>query len=588
VENTVRPERLDVRASLAMTAAPQRSTLALHWLTARRGVIAAAACSTLVAGTVIVVALADPGLSADRKLAVWLLATWAAGLLLATTAAWLTSAEHPAVAVGVAVATAGFAIPVWAGWEVLAPTLRAMASGVLPVAVAGVATVAVRWQRTPSPGRAYWLVVGLSIAAVVVHAAGYDPLRDPGCARTCLTVAAPARDLLTTQTAAGMSGLLMALACTASLLAIVIPARSRLPATVLWGSISALLLLAIAGLLRWPTWWHVLSVGVQLVPPVLAAGCFGSAVALAAGTMRRTRRAVAEVVAALEDPAGSWLTRHGPIRAVAFAAAGGDCWLDADGRSAPPTIHGAALFLHDGGAPVVRVHLPGSNDSALLAWEFSPAQWLAIRNARLAAVTRARLADLQASQMRIVADSDTERLRIERDLHDGAQQHLVAATFHLRAARGRIEASPAALDRTEEWLHSALAGLRRMARGMVPAELASGGLVPALEHLAIHSAVATEIDVAEIALGSAPAGVAYALVREAIDQAADDTLPLVRVIGRPHGGDLLLRIESPGSTGFETGRLQHMHDRVGAVGGSFSLERAPAGTVLEATIPCVS
>ena len=123
---------------------------------------------------------------------------------------------------------------------------------------------------------------------------------------------------------------------------------------------------------------------------------------------------------------------------------------------------------------------------------------LALQNARLAAVGRARLAEVRASQRRIVDASDAERQRIERDLHDGAQQRLVGASFQLSLARSRLAAGGETLSRTEASVGEALERLRLLGHGIFPATLATEGLAAALEDLARAADLPTTLDVREL------------------------------------------------------------------------------------------
>ena len=116
---------------------------------------------------------------------------------------------------------------------------------------------------------------------------------------------------------------------------------------------------------------------------------------------------------------------------------------------------------------------------------------LALDNERLHAELLAQLADLRASRARIVITGDAERRRLERDLHDGAQQRLVTLMLALRLARTRLENQPqpdrrliTRVEQADEELRAALAGLRKLATGIFPAVLADEGLAPAVEALA--------------------------------------------------------------------------------------------------------
>ena len=113
---------------------------------------------------------------------------------------------------------------------------------------------------------------------------------------------------------------------------------------------------------------------------------------------------------------------------------------------------------------------------------------LALENERLNVELRARVEELRASRARIVQAADDERRRLERDLHDGAQQRLVSLALNLRLAGQKLDSDPAAakelLEETASELGEATTELRELARGLHPAVLSDRGLRPALEALA--------------------------------------------------------------------------------------------------------
>ena len=123
---------------------------------------------------------------------------------------------------------------------------------------------------------------------------------------------------------------------------------------------------------------------------------------------------------------------------------------------------------------------------------------LALENEQLQTESRARLTDLQASRARIVEAGDTERRRLERDLHDGAQQRLVAVALQLGLIRARADSDPSSVKalaiQAGDDLAAALDELRGLARGIHPAVL-DHGLTAALELLAARSTVLTTLTV---------------------------------------------------------------------------------------------
>ena len=221
---------------------------------------------------------------------------------------------------------------------------------------------------------------------------------------------------------------------------------------------------------------------------------------------------------------------------------------------------------------------------------------LTAENAELTAELEAKVEELRASRHRIVEAGYAERRRVERDLHDGAQQRLMALTMTLRLAREKLGAEPAAsaelLDEAMEELSAATAELREFARGIHPVVLSDRGLGAALTGLAERSPVPVEIAAApEERLPTPVESAAYFVVAESLTNVAryaDAELATVRVERR--NGTLEVEITDDGSGGADpdsgTG-LRGLADRVAALDGSLAV-RSPAGrgTTVEARIPC--
>jgi len=218
---------------------------------------------------------------------------------------------------------------------------------------------------------------------------------------------------------------------------------------------------------------------------------------------------------------------------------------------------------------------------------------LALENEQLKADLRARLEELRASRKRIVEASVEARRRLERDLHDGAQQQLVSLSLDLQLLRSRLvdETARALVDSTIEKLAAALAELRELARGIHPAVLSDRGLAPALEALAQRSTVPVEL---ELALDERlPAGIetaAYFVAAEALTNVAKYAqAESVRVSATDGGGALRVEIADDGVGGAEAARgsgLRGIADRVSALDGTLSVDSpAGGGTRVVATIP---
>jgi signal transduction histidine kinase len=200
--------------------------------------------------------------------------------------------------------------------------------------------------------------------------------------------------------------------------------------------------------------------------------------------------------------------------------------------------------------------------------------------------------------MAVVAAADQTRRRIERDLHDGAQQRLVSLVLQLQAVRAAEppEAGELAarLDDLAAEATSALDELRELARGIHPAILAEGGLPPALKALARRSAVPVELDArVDRRLPEQIEIADYYLVAEAVTNAAKHAQASVVNIEvetvDPCGGVLRVRVHDDGRGGadFAGGSgLVGLQDRVEALGGRLSVQSAPgAGTTVRAELP---
>jgi PAS domain S-box-containing protein len=207
----------------------------------------------------------------------------------------------------------------------------------------------------------------------------------------------------------------------------------------------------------------------------------------------------------------------------------------------------------------------------------------------------ARLEELAASRARIVTAGDVERRRLERNLHDGAQQRLVALALTLRLALDRLDADPAAarglLAGAGDELALALDELRELARGLHPAVLTDHGLRAAVEMLAARAPVPVEIeDVPDERLPESVEAAAYYLIAEALTNVAKYAgASAVRVRVTAGDGRIAVEVADDGVGGADPAAgsgLRGLADRVESLGGALDV-RSPAGggTRLRAEIP---
>jgi signal transduction histidine kinase len=223
------------------------------------------------------------------------------------------------------------------------------------------------------------------------------------------------------------------------------------------------------------------------------------------------------------------------------------------------------------------------------------AEVVAGENVRLDAELQARLEELRESRARIVEAGYAERRRVERDLHDGAQQRLVALALELQMVRTKLESDPAAaaerLDAATRELSGATEELRELARGIHPPVLTDRGLVAALEALANRAPlpVTVEADAVERAPDAVEAA-AYYVVSEALTNVArhaEANQAVVRVARRD--GTLQVEIEDDGAGGADVAGgsgLRGLADRVGALDGALEVDSAAGrGTTVRASLP---
>ena len=257
----------------------------------------------------------------------------------------------------------------------------------------------------------------------------------------------------------------------------------------------------------------------------------------------------------------------------------GRAWtaVERDGRRVAAIIHDAEL---DTGPELVNAAAAGAE--------------LAIDNERLKADLRARVEELRLSRVRLVEAGDEARRRLERDLHDGAQQQLVSLSLDLRLLQAKLKGTDLhpVVGEISEKLGVALSELRELARGIHPAILTDRGIGPAVESLAQRSPVPVETDVAvQQRLTPAIEAAAYFVVAEALTNVAKYANARSVLVEVHHRGEELhveVADDGVGGANFERGSgLRGLIDRLGALDGTLELHSPPGGgTRLTARIPC--
>ncbi|MGI8411118.1 MAG: sensor histidine kinase [Solirubrobacteraceae bacterium] len=283
---------------------------------------------------------------------------------------------------------------------------------------------------------------------------------------------------------------------------------------------------------------------------------------------------------------------------IAYWLSDRNMFVDERGRPVPLPEAGsdrAWTAVDYGGRRVAAIIHDASIDASReLVQAAAAAASLALDNEQLKADLRARVEELRASRVRIVEASNSARRKLERDLHDGAQQQLVALAIELRLLRGRVGANPEAsemIDRIDEKLSAALADLRELARGIHPAILSDRGLEPALSALAERAPLDVTCECELPVRPPAPVeAAAYFVIAEALTNVlkyAHASLATIRA--RQEGGDIVVECQDDGVGGADErggSGLLGLGDRVGALDGTFSVISPPgAGTRVRARIP---
>jgi signal transduction histidine kinase len=533
------------------------------------------------------------------------LALLGAGLL-----AWTEQPTRRLALLAIAAGVVWFA-PDWDGWERGPALVRSLGALSMPLFAAllfhlVVAAPSGRLQSSFTRGAvagAYLLAAGVSVGRALFR----DPFLDPYCWRNCIDnsfLANPDPGLARTL---DVVWLLAALAL--GLLVVAISAR-RLHASTASGRRVLLPVLVpgiVAGaaeaayalaLLRTPLEdpssdpfsWIFLA-------RALSIALLGLGVAWSVLRARRTRVAVSRLAAELGDaPTPGTLSATlaagvgDPALQVAYWLPDSQRFVDGEGNPTDAPVAGrgraATPIVREGRPVAVVVHDAALLDGPGIEREIGSAARLAVENERLQAELLAQLAGLRASRARIVGTGDAERRRLERDLHDGAQQRLLALSYDLRLARASAEADGdpelvEVLASAAEDADAALDELRELAQGIYPAILAEAGIGPALATLADRAALPVELgEVTTSRHSTAVETTAYVTVAEAIDEAAGRGATFVSVAVVREGESLMITVRDDGAR--RSSQLVHLADRVGALGGSLDL----GPTTLRAEIRC--
>jgi signal transduction histidine kinase len=318
-----------------------------------------------------------------------------------------------------------------------------------------------------------------------------------------------------------------------------------------------------------------------------------SLVTLAHGLRRRGGPAQRRdlIAATLSDPT---------VELAFWRGDGGSDWVDADGRPTtlpPPPLDRRATLIFDEGKPVAAVvHDSALSEQRSFVEVVGAYAFVWDDNRRLTERVETSLTELRASRARILAAADEERRRIERDLHDGGQQRLVALRIRLELAEELMRQDPA---RARGMLHllggeveAALDELRSLAAGVYPSLLAARGLPDAIRTAALQSPVPTLVEVdGSDRYSQEIETAAYFCCIEALQNVAKHAPEASSVtISLNRNGGLRFEVQDDGP-GFTLDAamgdgLVNMRDRLAAVGGELDINSAPGGgTKVVGTIP---
>jgi signal transduction histidine kinase len=528
-------------------------------------------------------------------------------LVLAGLLASLTTRAGPAGDLAVLAGIVWFA-PVWVGWQVGPPLVRS-----LGMPVAGFAFPLLFYVVLAFPGgrprstatRALAWAVYLEAALAALGLALFrDPYLDPACWANCTDNVFLVRSLPALARAVTATDRWFTTVAATTLLAVcawrLVAMRGRARVLLVPVALPAMVFAAATGA-------HAIALSqapledpgnptFQLIFEVQNAAVILLAAGLATEAVMAVvhRRSVTRIVASLgEAPAPGSVESAlaqalgDPELCVAYWLPDVQRYVDAQGRSvaepvAAPGRLVTALMQQDRRVAMV------SHAAALpeLEREFGAAIRLGLENERLQAEILFQLGEVRASRARIVQTGDAERRRLERNLHDGAQQRILALSYDIRLAHASAEADPD--DRTRLVLEQALAEvqaglgeLRELAHGIYPAILSEAGLGPALATLADSASIPVELDDdVQSRYPEAVETAAYLMVAEAIEDAAGRGARYAAVTTAHRDGRLTVTVEDDGQG--RSASMTEIADRVGALGGILTVEPTRLGV----EIPC--
>jgi signal transduction histidine kinase len=482
--------------------------------------------------------------------------------------------------------------PVWVAWQdgpSLVPSIAMVLSGLTLAFVFHLTLAARGGTARPGPVRALISVVYVEAALLALGLALFrDPYFDPGCWANCIQNAFLVHSLPWLTRAieeadrwfVSLAGITLIVVCLVRLATGSRPARAALAPIavpgIMFAGAAVARVLALQRTTREDPFngrlfasFVVESSAVILVAAGLVAVIFRA---------RLQRRAVARIVTELDEApaAGSLrsalaLALGDPELRIAYRLTERDRYVDSNGRPVDEPVAGNGRantrFVRDERMIAVLSHSASLPD---LEGAIGPALLLALENERLQAELLAELEELRASRARIVETADAERRRLERDLHDGAQQRLLALSYDIRIARAAARSGGDAragslLTQAIGLTQQALDDLRTLAHGIYPVVLAAAGLGPALRTLAEGAPIPVDVAGADDRYPDPIETAAYLAVSEGVDDALGRSAHRAVVAVAHEDGRLVVTVEDDGSD--RAAPMLAIIDRVGALGG---------------------
>jgi signal transduction histidine kinase len=340
-------------------------------------------------------------------------------------------------------------------------------------------------------------------------------------------------------------------------------------------------------------WAYLAFIGARLLLP------FGFLAGMMRGRLDRGEIADLVVVLGQTKPGRSLRDAlaealHDPSLQVAYWIPEREGYVDALGQpvDVPPlsAMRAVTMVKSDDEDLAAVIHDPALRDDPQRLEAAISAARMAIERERLAAQVQAQLEEIRASRARIVEAGDAARRQVERDLHDGAQQRLVALAMKLELVKENESGASSLLDDATNELQTAIGEVRDLARGVHPTILSEAGLPAAVEALAERAPIPVKVEASEARYAESTETAAYFVVAEALTNVARHAGATEARVGIVEDqGRLIVTVADDGHGGASPALgsgLRGLADRVAAADGTFTVTSpADGGTMVRAELP---